>query len=43
MGLNPPIGIWLNKELKYIINDYLSEESIKKRGLFDYNYVKILI
>jgi len=43
LGLNPPMGIWLKKDLKIFINYYLSKESIEKRGLFDYNYIQQIL
>jgi len=43
LGLNPPMGIWLEKDLKNFIDDYLSKESIEKRGLFNYNYIEQII
>ncbi len=32
-GFGMPIGNWLNKELKYLVDEYLSSEVIKKAGL----------
>jgi len=43
LGLNPPMGIWLKKDLKIFIDDYLSKDSIEKRGLFNYDYIKKII
>jgi len=43
LGLNPPMGLWLKKDLKRFINDYLSKESIEKRGLFNYEYIQRII
>lgn len=43
LGLNPPMGIWLKKDLKKFIDEYLSKESIEKRGLFNYAYVETII
>lgn len=43
LGLNPPMGIWLKKDLKNFINDYLSKESIEKRGLFNYSYIQEIL
>jgi len=43
LGLNPPMGIWLKKDLKNFINDYLSKESVEKRGLFNYEYIKQIV
>lgn len=43
LGLNPPLGIWLKNDLKELIDKYLSEENIEKRGLFNYKFVKKII
>ena len=42
-GLNPPIGEWLKKDMKSLINNYLSKESIEKRELINYDFVKKMI
>ncbi len=34
LGLNPPLGIWLSGELSPLLNTYLSEDSVKRRGWF---------
>ena len=38
-----PIRSWISGALKDIVDDILSEENIKKRGLFDSGYVRKLI
>ena len=43
LGLNPPMGIWLKNDLKGLIDEYLSRESVEKRGLFHYKNVKKII
>jgi asparagine synthase (glutamine-hydrolysing) len=43
LGLNPPMGIWLKKDLKKFIDDYLSKESIEKRGLFNFEYIQKIL
>lgn len=43
LGLNPPMGMWLKKDLKCFIDDYLGEESVKKRGLLNYESVRRII
>jgi len=43
LGLNPPMGIWLKKDLKVFIDDYLSKKSVEKRGLFNYDYIQQII
>ncbi|MBW1863764.1 MAG: asparagine synthase (glutamine-hydrolyzing), partial [Deltaproteobacteria bacterium] len=35
-GFEMPIGAWLKNELKFLIDEYLSENSIKKQGFFDF-------
>jgi len=42
-GFSIPLKNWLRKDLKPMMLDILSEEQIKKRGYFNYNYVKKLI
>ena len=42
-GFSAPIRSWLRTSLKPMINDLLSEETIKRRGLFDYKEVKRII
>ncbi len=43
LGLNPPMGLWLKKDLKKFIDDYLSKKSVEKRGLFNYEYIKQIV
>jgi len=43
LGLNPPMGLWLKKDLKVFIDDYLSKENVDKRGLFNYDYIQQII
>jgi len=43
LGLNPPMGIWLKKDLKKFIDIYLSRKNINKRGLFNYDFIKQII
>lgn len=40
MGFGIPIEDWLTKELKDLVQDYLSEESLKAHGLFKAQAVK---
>ena len=42
-GFGAPLRNWIKKDLKHLINDYLSEKNIIKRGIFDYVAVKDLI
>lgn len=39
MGFGIPIEDWLRKDLKYLLDDYLSEEILTKQSLFDTKYV----
>jgi asparagine synthase (glutamine-hydrolysing) len=41
-GFAIPLEEWLKKELKFLVDDFLSEEVIRKYDLVDYNYVKEL-
>lgn len=43
LGLNPPMGLWLKKDLKNLLDNYLSKESVESRGLFNYPYVKQIV
>jgi len=36
LGLNPPMGAWLNGALRPMLEDYLSETRLKERGYFDF-------
>ena len=42
-GFSAPVRSWLRTTLKPMINDLLSEETIKRRGLFDYRTIKKII
>ena len=41
-GFGIPVSLWLRNELKETMEDCLSEERIKREGLFNYDYVAIL-
>lgn len=43
LGLNPPMGIWLKNDLRALMDDYLSKDSIDKRGLFNFEVVQHII
>lgn len=34
-GLNPPVGLWLQRELRPLLDDYLSREAVRARGLLE--------
>lgn len=42
-GFSAPVRSWLRTTLKPMINDLLAEETVKKRGLFDYREIKKII
>ncbi len=42
-GFSAPIRSWLRTSLKPMVNDLLSEETVKRRGLFDYREVRAII
>jgi len=42
-GFGAPIRSWLRTSLKPMIDDLLSEDTIKRRGLFDYKEVRQII
>jgi asparagine synthase (glutamine-hydrolysing) len=42
-GFEMPIGAWLRNELKFLIDEYLTEDVIKKQALFDFGVIKRLI
>jgi asparagine synthase (glutamine-hydrolysing) len=42
-GFGIPLGRWLTTELKSFMLDHLSEERVRRQGLFNYPYVKRLI
>jgi asparagine synthase (glutamine-hydrolysing) len=42
-GFEMPIGAWLRKELRFLVDDYLEEGTIEREGLFDYGVIRGLI
>lgn len=42
-GFEMPIGAWLRKELRFLIDEYLSEGSFKAHDLFDFEIIRDLI
>ena len=42
LGLNPPMGLWLKKDLRDLVHDYLSEASMDSRGL-NYKLISRLV
>jgi asparagine synthase (glutamine-hydrolysing) len=43
MGFTPPTGLWLDRDLKDLIDEYLSKEVIDQRGYFNYSSVDKLL
>lgn len=41
-GFGIPINDWLRKELKYLLDEYLNEEEIKRSNIFNEHYVQEL-
>lgn len=42
-GFNAPVPVWLRGDLKKLVLEYLAEKNIKKIGLFNYDFIKILM
>ncbi|MBB3107746.1 asparagine synthase (glutamine-hydrolyzing) [Psychrobacter luti] len=42
-GFGIPLNDWLREDLKYLIDQYLGEELIKKYSIFDYGYISKLL
>jgi len=42
-GFEMPIGAWLKKELKFLIEEYLHKDRIEKQGLFDPGIIRDLV
>lgn len=42
-GFGIPINDWLREDLKYLVDQYLGEELIKKYNVFDYGYISKLL
>jgi len=42
-GFEVPISLWLKTDLKFLIDEHLSEEKIKRQGIFHYEPIKNLI
>ncbi|MBI5844138.1 MAG: asparagine synthase (glutamine-hydrolyzing) [Deltaproteobacteria bacterium] len=43
MGFGVPVGAWLKNELKPLLLDHLSDERIRREGLFDPSFVSRLV
>ncbi|MBW2029170.1 MAG: asparagine synthase (glutamine-hydrolyzing) [Deltaproteobacteria bacterium] len=42
-GFEMPVGAWLRKELRFLIDEYLSEASVRQQGLFNFEVIRELI
>lgn len=42
-GFEMPISRWLRKDLRYLIDEYLSEDRISRQGIFSYPVVKKIV
>ena len=42
-GFEMPIGAWLRKDLKFLIDDFLSKDFINNQGFFDYEVIDSLV
>lgn len=42
-GFGAPVGAWLRRDLKMLVHDTLSEQQVRKRGLFQWPVVRELI
>ncbi|HSF23206.1 MAG TPA: asparagine synthase-related protein, partial [Blastocatellia bacterium] len=42
-GFSAPIRAWLVRDLREMVEDLLSESNIKRRGYFEYGFVRRLI
>jgi asparagine synthase (glutamine-hydrolysing) len=43
IGFNPPMGLWLNRELSSLVESHLSREQVEARGLFRPEAVERLV
>jgi asparagine synthase (glutamine-hydrolysing) len=41
-GLNPPMGIWIENQLKEKVDEYLGEAAVKSRGYFNHGFISKL-
>ncbi|MCG3167223.1 MAG: Asparagine synthetase [glutamine-hydrolyzing] 1 [Bacteroidia bacterium] len=42
-GFPAPLGTWLQSELSFMIDKYLSKQELEKHGLFNHDFVKKLV
>ena len=42
-GFEMPIAAWLRKELRFLVDEYLRRDLIRRQGLFDYDMIRTLV
>jgi asparagine synthase (glutamine-hydrolysing) len=42
-GFEMPIAAWLRKELRFLVDEYLRRDLIRRQGLFDYDMIRSLV
>jgi asparagine synthase (glutamine-hydrolysing) len=42
-GFEMPVGTWLRRELRFLVDEYLQKGVIQKQGIFDYDVIHALI
>ena len=42
-GFEVPISVWLRNELRFLVDEYLSETFVNKQGIFNYPFIKSLV
>ncbi|MFH0876011.1 MAG: asparagine synthase C-terminal domain-containing protein [archaeon] len=42
-GFSIPMKLWINNELKYIVDESLSENNLNDKGFFSYDYAKKIV
>jgi len=41
-GFEMPVGAWLRKELRFLVDEYLRKDLIQRQGIFDYDMIHSL-
>jgi asparagine synthase (glutamine-hydrolysing) len=42
-GFEMPIGVWLRKELKFLIDEYLHKDRVERQGIFDPRIIRDMV
>lgn len=42
-GFEMPIGAWLRKELKFLIDEYLHKDRVERQGIFDHRIIRDMV